>query len=88
MVVPQQDAVDVYPNAEGGVVIYQSVSMTYQNDQEAYIIVRPENAATLCQAIMECAAGLRVLVHPASQAKDTTSAERQRRYRARQRAGG
>lgn len=84
MAVPQQDAIDVYPNGDGDVVIYQSVSMIYQNDQESHIFVRPENATALCAAIMECARGLGANVEPIAQPKDPTGAERQRRYRARQ----
>jgi hypothetical protein len=89
-IVPQQDAIDVYPSEDVGVIIYQQrseLAVLGCPDAEAYIHVRPENAEQLCAAIMACAAELDAdAAHsPARQSKDTTAAERQKRYRQRQR---
>jgi hypothetical protein len=87
VVVPEQAAIAVYLNPKGDVVIRQAGQ--YHPDEDNWIVVAPDHAPRVAEAILE-AAGLAVY-HPeddqAAEPKDRTAAERQRRYRERHRNG-
>jgi hypothetical protein len=85
VVIPHQASIAVYINPHGDVVIRQDGDW-YRRD-DAWIVVRPENARRLAEAIMELAEpeALPRLALPAP--ADRTAAERQRRYRNAKRNG-
>ncbi|HWA00384.1 MAG TPA: hypothetical protein VG841_08720 [Caulobacterales bacterium] len=85
LVVAQQDAIEVYLNADGAIVIRQSAAYGEGLFEEAFVIVQPEQAGRLCAGIMECVELPHVDRAPEvrPERKDATGAERQRRYRAR-----
>lgn len=93
VVVPEQAAIAVYLNPRGDVVIRQQAQ--YHPDEDTWIVVAPDRAQAVADAIVE-AARLAVyhpeddeLAPPAERTaavpKDPTAAERQRRYRERHR---
>lgn len=87
-IIPAQAAIAVYTNPEGSVVVRQQDVL--QLDGDPFIVIRPENAERICQAIMReaGAAYAEALALPApgsASPKDRTAAERQRRYRERKR---
>jgi len=91
VVVKSQAAVAVYCNQTGGVVIRQQGDP--DDDADYFVVIRPENAATVARAIMReagCGDGEKMLALPAPSSKGnsrTAAAARQKRYRARKRDG-
>lgn len=92
--VPEQLAVAIYRNPYGAVVIRQE--RAWDEDSDIYIIIQPENAEAVANAILR-EAGV-MIDHGAANAafndfqtrdgsRDNTNAERQRRYRERHRNG-
>jgi hypothetical protein len=86
--VPEQQALAVYTNPRGDVVVRQRGDYP---DEDVWIIVNPANAAALAAAILEAAGYSEpapvTSQHRHSQPKDKTAADRQRRYRERNRHG-
>lgn len=88
VIVREQQAIAVYPNGQGDVVIRQSGHL-YEDD--VWIVLGPQHAPALARAILEaaCYSHQEIEVEldavPALPAprKDRTAAERQRRYRER-----
>jgi hypothetical protein len=79
VVVRQQDAVAVYANAVGDIVIRQKGDGF---DDDVWIIVAPSNASAVATAILEEVWLVRAAEPPEVKA-DHTAAARQRRYRQR-----
>ena len=86
----KQPATAVYRNQRGDIAIRQEAA--WDEDSDALIVIRPENALAIADAIKrEAGEALReanpMLALPAPEPKDATAAERMRRYRARKRNG-
>lgn len=81
--VPHQARITVYTNPDGHIVIRQEGDW-YRKD-DPWIVVLPENAQRLVDAILALAEPAPRLALPAP--GDRTAAERQRRYRERHRNG-
>ncbi len=81
--VREQAPIAVYLNPRGCVVIRQQNDF----DDDSWILVEPDRVRALAEAIVRLAEPERLALPPPSPAvKDTTAAERQRRYRERQKA--
>lgn len=87
VVIPEQAAIAVFVNPQGDVVIRQAGQ--YGPDEDMWIIVAPDRAAVLADAIVQATAfhGTQPDDSKPAAAKDRTAADRQRRYRERQRNG-
>lgn len=85
VVIPEQAATAVYPNPQGQIVIRQEGRLG--PDEDVWIVVAPEHAQVLAEAILRCAAEITsVAIGNAAQApRDRTAAERMHRYRAKHR---
>lgn len=81
--IAHQAPIAVYTNADGDVVIRQDGD--YYRKDDACIVVRPENARRLVDAILELAAPMEPAPLALSAPADRTAAERQRRCRERKR---
>ena len=79
---PEQHAIAVHTNGEDNVVIRQRDPW---GDDDTIIVVMSDYAPALAKAVLEAAGHDNAIT--ASQAKDRTGAERQRRYRERHRDG-
>lgn len=81
-VIPEQAAIAVYTNPHGNIVVRQAGQ--YGPDEDTWIVLAPGHAAALADAIRK-AAGLDGPLLALAGPKDRSAAERQRRYRERQR---
>lgn len=87
VVIPEQAATAVYENPEGNIVIRQAGQ--YGPDEDAWIVIAPEHAKQLADAILRCAAeitGDGDVDRSHGTTAPLTNAERQRRYRERRNA--
>lgn len=83
IVIPPQQALAVYSNGRGAVVIRQQGDGF---DEDAFICIRPENARALAAAILrEAGAALDAEATEQRPKASSAAAERQRRHRARKR---
>ena len=84
VVVPEQASIAVYLNPKGDVVIRQAGQ--YHPDEDTWIVFAAQHASRVADALLETA-GLADQPHDCKAAapKDRTAADRQRRYRERNR---
>lgn len=87
VVVPEQAAIAVYTNPKGEVVVRQAGH--HGPDEDSWIIVAPDRASAVADAILRAARlhDNQPVSGEAASPKDRTAAERQRRYRERNRNG-
>jgi hypothetical protein len=85
VVVPEQAAIAVYLNPRGNVVIRQAGQ--YRPDEDSFVIVAPDHAAAVADAILRVAGLHRDQPDDSDppKPKDRTTAERLRRYTERNR---
>lgn len=63
IIVREQPAIAVFRNGAGAVVIRQE--RTWDDDEDVYIVVWPEHAQRLCEAILQASGGHDVRLLPA-----------------------